>query len=223
MTIEIKPHTNLLQFPTLQHQQGNFELLIKQQLENGSHQLAQPDTHPNPGEPKAPDAQDPASERSANAITVSRHSNTRDTAVNISGVPSLSVPVHEGDTGAMQTAFKPASKAVNALGISASFADLRFAPDIKRSHSESLTTTANRTDVTSNFKPANVLIIRGEQEVRLYIRDFFADEHELIRWAGKYMLDKGNDPQSPTQIYINGKPFRMNGSNLVQEEDRHGN
>lgn len=221
MTIEISPNTNLLQLPTLQHQQGNFELLIKQQLENGSHKLTPQEAYIHLDDPEAPDTEEPASERSANAMPVSRLSSTRDAAVNTGGVPTLSIPAHNGGTDGTQTVFRPASQTMSALGISANVADLRSAPDIRRSQSVPL--TANRTDVTSNFKPANVLVIRGEQEVRLYIRDFFADEHELLRWAGRYMLDKGNDNQSPTQIYINGKPFRMNGSNLVQEEDRHGN
>lgn len=221
MTIEINANTNLLPWPTLQHQQGNFELLIKQQLENGSYQLTQPETHSHPEGSSGPNADISVSEHPDKVITAGNQSSTRNFVENATGKPSLhgAAAIQNADT--LAPAPKPLSKSMNLVGVSAAFAEQPSASDIKRSSLVSAPTS--HTDVTSNFKPNNILVIRGEQEIRIYIRDFFSDEQELAKWADNYLLDAGNEHSSPTHIYINGKPFRMNGSKLVLGEDRHGN
>lgn len=221
MTIEINANTNLLPWPSLQHQQGNFELLIKQQLENGSHQLTQSETHSHPEGSSAPFADVSVSEHPDKVVTAGDQSSTRNFVEIATGKPSLhrAAAVQKADT--LHTAPKPLSKTMDLVGLSSRFAELPSASDIKRSSLAAAPTS--HTDVTSNFKPNNILVIRGEQEVRIYIRDFFADEQELAKWADNYLLDAGNEHSSPTHIYINGKPFRMNGSKLVLGEDRHGN
>lgn len=222
MTIEISAKAHLL-WPTLQHQQGNFELLIKQQLESGSHHLTQQKVHSQPEDPAASEVVLPEVERSTSSIGLSDQPHARNSGPIADGIPRGSALPPAQIAGGIQATPKMAIKPMNAAGISARFTNMPSTPDIKRSPLIPPTAATNQTDVTSTFKPANVLIIRSEQEVRLYIRDFFADEHELTRWAGSYIVEDGADGTAPTHIYINGKPFRINDSNLVQEEDRHGN
>lgn len=222
MTLEIDRNSHLMQWPTHQHQQGNFDLLMKQQLENGSHHLPQQEPHSELVSLGHPDDSTAFARHSAQSLAATNESHDQysvEADKRLAGGYFTSImPLRTG----AQVALNQTNVSIDTTGASTSFINMptvRAAGLPTKLHEA---TCLSNGDVSARFKPANLLVIKEEQLARLYIRDFFADEREIIRWTEEYILDSGRDLPPLSHIFINGKPFRFNGTNLVQEKDNHG-